>query len=143
MKAMSETIPPVRFPTFRNFFWASVLLCLLGWGGLAVLVVRTLPTMGPRWLFYFLLMSGVSGLALPVTYFVNRRFMSTPPAEGGVVVREAIWTGFYVCIIMWLRTGGVLNPNVAFALAIGFLVVEGLLRVREMSLWKPKASPNE
>jgi hypothetical protein len=143
MNVMNETTPSIIFPSFRNFFWACVLLCLFGWGGLAILVVITLPTMGPRWLFYFLLMCGVSGLALPVTYFINRRFMSKPPAEGGVIVRQAIWIGFYACTMIWMRSGGFLNPVMALALALGFLAVEVLLRIREMSLWKPKGTLDE
>ena len=143
MNPMNETTPSAKYPSFRNFFWACILLCLFGWGGLAILIVITLPTMGPRWLFYFLLMCGVSGLALPLTYFVNRRFMSNPPAEGGAIVREAIWIGFYVCIIFWMLAGGIMNPVAALSLAIGFSTVEVLLRIRENSLWKPKGAPNE
>jgi hypothetical protein len=130
-------------PSFRTFFWASVLLCLFGFGGLAILVVVTLPTMGPRWLFYFFLLCGISGLALPLTFFVNRRFMTKPPADGGVIVREAIWIGIFVCIMIWLQFGGILNPVLALSLALGFIIVEFLLRVREQSLWKPKDTPDE
>lgn len=141
---MNETSAPVnQLPSFRNFFWASVLLSLFGWGGLAILFVITLPTLGPRWLFYFLFMCGVSGVALPVTYFINRRFMTRPPAEGGAIVRESIWVGFYACIMLWMQSGGILNPVMALALAIGFLTVEVLMRIRETSLWKPKGPPNE
>lgn len=143
MNAMNETTSTEIFPSFRIFLWACILLCLFGWGGLAILVVITLPTMGPRWLFYFLLMCGVSGLFLPFTFFINRRFMSKPPADGGVIVREAIWIGIFFCIMIWLRFGGILNPVLVLSLALGFLVVEVLLRIREMSLWKPKDSPNE
>jgi hypothetical protein len=139
-QVMSEMKSVVRFPSFRTFFWASLLLCLFGWGGLAILVANTLPTMGPRWLFYFLFMSGVSGLALPVTFFINRRFLSNPPADESVIVREAIWIGFYACLALWLKGGEVLNLVLALALALGFAIVEVLLRVREISLWKPKES---
>lgn len=140
---MNEPNSTPKFPSFRTFFWASLLLCLFGWGGLAILVANTLPTMGPRWLFYFLLMCGVSGLALPVTFFINRRFLSSPPADEGVIVREAIWFGIYACLALWLRQGNVLNAVLAVALALGFAIIEVLLRVREISLWKPKDSTNE
>ena len=146
MSVMNETTPIVKapqFPSFRTFLWACVLLCLFGWGGLAILVVITLPTMGPRWLFYFLLMCGASGFSLPFTYFINRRFISNPPADGSVIVRQAVWIGIFVCIMIWLRFGGILNPVLVLSLAFGFLIVEILLRIREISLWKPTDSPNE
>lgn len=135
---MNESSPLPKFPPFSTFFWASVLLGLFGWGGLALLVSNTLPTMGPRWLFYFLLVCAVSGLTMPVTFFLNRRFMTKPPAEGGVIVREAIWLGVYACIAFWLQQGGLFNPVMAIALGLGFVIIEFLLRIRELSLWKPK-----
>jgi len=126
-----------KFPPFSTFLWASILLNLLGWGGLAVLVSNALPTLGPRWLFYFLLFCAVSGLFLPVTFFLNRRFMSKPPAEGGVIVREAIWVGMYACIALWLQQAALLNGLIAFAVGLGFVMIEFLMRVRELSSWKP------
>ena len=140
---MHETKQQPMFPNFSTFIWAGILLCLLGWGGLAVLVSNTLPTMGPRWLFYFFLMCAVSGLILPVTFFFNRRFMTKPPAESGVIVREAIWVGIYACIGFWLQQGALFNPVLAMALALGFVIIEFLLRIRELSLWKPRETLDE
>jgi hypothetical protein len=140
---MNENSPLPKYPAFSNFMWASILLCLLGLGGLSILVSNALPTMGPRWLFYFLLMSAVSGVSLPVTYFLNRRFITRPPAEGGVIVREAIWAGIYACIAFWLQQGALFNPVLAVALGLGFVTIEFLLRVRELSLWKPKDAVDE
>jgi hypothetical protein len=140
---MNEPSPLRKFPAFTTFLWASILLCLLGWGGLAMLVANTLPTMGPRWLFYFLLMCAVSGVSLPVTFFLNRRFMTKPPVDGGVIVREAIWVGIYACVAFWLQQGALFNPVLAIALGIGFVIIEFLLRIRELSLWKPKESVDE
>lgn len=140
---MNESSLQPKLPPFSTFFWAGVLLCLLGWGGLAVLVSNTWPTMGPRWLFYLLLMCAVSGLVLPVTYFFNRRFITKPPAEGGVIVREALWVGIYACIAFWLQQGALFNPVLAIALALGFVIIEFLLRIRELSLWKPRGTSDE
>jgi hypothetical protein len=140
---MNETKQQPMFPTFSTFMWAGILLCLLGWGGLAVLVSNTLPTMGPRWLFYFFLMCAVSGLMLPVTFFFNRRFMTKPPPESGVIVREAIWVGIYACIGFWLQQAALFNPVLAMALALGFVIIEFLLRIRELSLWKPRETLDE
>ena len=64
-------------------------------------------------------------------------------ADGSVIVRQAVWIGIFVCIMIWLRFGGILNPVLVLSLAFGFLIVEILLRIREISLWKPTDSPNE
>lgn len=119
------------------------MLSLFGLGGLAVLIATTLPTHGPRWLFFFLLLSALSGLALPVAYFLNLRFQTTPPADGSSVLREAMLVGIYGCIIAWLQLGRVLTTPLAIILGLGFFLIEFLLRVREISLWKPKESVDE
>ena len=120
------------------FFWISVFLCLTGWGGLVYLVLETLPYLGPRWLFFFFLMLGGTGLALPVAYFLNRRFPTDPPTHSDVVMREAMWVGVYVCALAWLQLGRVLNPGLTIVLAAGMLLVELLLRLGERTVWIPK-----
>jgi hypothetical protein len=131
------------FPPFRSFLWASVLLGLLGWGGLAVLVVTTLPTLFPRWMFFYLFMCALSGLALPVAYFLNLRFRTHPPATSGVILREAMWVGIYGCLVAWLQIGRMLTPLLALVLACGFAIVEVLLRIYEISRWQPEQGEDE
>jgi hypothetical protein len=125
-------------PPFRTFLWASVLLILFGWGGLAVLVATTLPTLGPRWLFFFLLLTGLSGLALPIAYYFNLRFPTKPPADGTAILREAMFVGIYGCLVFWLQQGRVLTLPLALILALGFFLIEFLIRIREVSHWKPR-----
>ena len=105
-----------------------------------MLVATTLPTLGPRWLFFFLLLTGLSGTALPVAYFVNVRFPTQPPADGSAVLREGMLIGVYGCLAFWLQQGRVLTAPLALILALGFFLVEFLIRVREVSKWKPKES---
>lgn len=124
-------------PSFWIFFWVSVFLCLVGWGGLLYLVLDTLPYLGPRWLFFFFLMLAFTGMALPITYFLNRRFPSMPPAENSVLLRQAMWVGVYACALAWLQLGRVLNSGLVVVLAAGLLLIEILLRLRERSLWVP------
>jgi hypothetical protein len=127
-----------KLPSFWIFFWISMFLSLVGLGGLAYLFLETLPYLGPRWLFFFFLMLAISGLALPITYFLNRRFPSTPPADSSIVLREAMWFGIYACSLAWLQLGRVLTPGMALVLATGLILVEFLLRLGERSLWTPK-----
>lgn len=140
---MSQSSEMPSTPPFRVFLWASILLSLFGWGGLAVLFATTLPTLGPRWLFFFLLLTGLSGIALPVAYFINVRFATTPPADGSAILREAMLVGIYGCLIAWLQQGRVLTTPLAIILGLGFFLVEFLLRVREVSLWRPSEPGDE
>lgn len=113
------------------------MLGVIGWGGLILLVFMTLPTLGPRWLFFFLATLAVSGTALPVVYFFNRRFPSNPPVDGGVVLREGMWVGVYASLLAWLQMGRVLTSGLALVLALGLVVIEFLLRMGERSQWSP------
>jgi hypothetical protein len=126
-----------KLPSFWSFLWISLVLSVIGWGGLILLIFMTQPTLGPRWLFFFLFTLALSGTALPVTYFINRRFPADPPVDGGVVLREAMWFGVYGSLLAWLQMGDVLTSGLAFVLAMGLIVIEFLLRMGERSQWSP------
>jgi hypothetical protein len=132
-----------RQPSFMPFFLISLLMFVTGWGGLAILFVYTLPTLGPRWLFFFFLTMAVTSAAIPLVYFFNRRFPSAPPADGSVVIRQAMWFGLYASLLCWLQIGRVLKPTMAIFIAIAFGAIEFFLRLLERSLWKPREAENE
>jgi hypothetical protein len=123
--------------TFLTFLPTTVVLCLIGWGGLLLVTFLTLPTLGPRWLFFFLGVLAMTGAALPLVYFLHRRFPSTPPVEPDVILRQAIWIGIYGGLIAWLQLGRVLNPVAAVIIAAVLALIEGLLRMWERSRFKP------
>lgn len=127
---------PNLSPRVANFLPTAIFLFMIGWGGLAALVFTTLPTVGPRWLFFFLSVLAVTGTVLPITAFLNRRFPSTPPPTYFVVVRQALWFAIYAATLMWLQMGRVLNSALAILLAIGLGLIEFLLRLSEKSQWK-------
>lgn len=52
-------------------------------------------------------------------------------------MREALWVGIYFPTLAWLQLGRVLTPALVLLLAIGFVAIEVLLRLRERSQWKP------
>ena len=132
----SKLSPPVK-----AYLPAAVLLMLLGWSGLLAVMNFTEPNGGTRWLFFFFGVLALSGAALPGMAFLNRRFPSTPPAAPVVIVRQAIWAGIYLPTLVWLQIGRVLTPSLALLHAFGLLLIEGLLRVRERSQWKPQPEP--
>jgi hypothetical protein len=131
-KPISSSLP------VRSFLPAAFILALAGWGGLAALVIYTLPTVGPRWLFFFLSVLALTGTALPFVAFLNRRFPSSPPPKPGVVLRQALWVGVYGATLAWLQIGRVLTPSLALLLAAGLILIEWLLRLRERAQWKPE-----
>jgi hypothetical protein len=120
-----------------SFLPTAFILAILGWGGLFYLVNYTVPTVGPRWLFFFLGVLALTGTSLPFVAFLNRRFPSQPPAVPGVILRQAIWVGIYGPTLAWLQLGRVLTLALALLLALGLVLIEALLRMRERSQWKP------
>ena len=124
-------------PSVFSFLPTAIVLAILGWGGLYYLVNYTVPTVGPRWLFFFLGVMALTGTSLPFTAFLNRRFPSQPPAAPGVILRQAIWVGIYGATLAWLQLGRVLTLALALLLALGLVLIEALLRMRERSQWKP------
>lgn len=126
-------------PSFlRTFLPLSVVLTLIGWVGVTLLIRNALPTLGPRWLFFFLGVLALTGPAIPVTYYLNKRFPSDPPVEGMVIVRQALWVGVLGSTIAWLQLGRVLTPALALIMAGVFVLIEFLLRLFERSRWNPK-----
>jgi hypothetical protein len=124
-------------PAVSRFVPAALILALVGWAGLVYLFFFTLPTLGPRWLFFFLGVLALTGSFLPVVAFLNRRFPSTPPPTPVIILRQSLWIGIYGPTLAWLQIGRVLSPLLALLLAIGFILLEWLLRMREKSQWKP------
>jgi len=124
-------------PSVFSILPTAIFLAIIGWGGLFYLVNSTIPTVGPRWLFFFLGVMALTGTSLPFTAFLNRRFPSQPPADPQVILRQAIWVGIYGATLAWLQLGRVLNLALAFLLALGLVLIEALLRMRERSQWKP------
>lgn len=129
-----QTSPP---PTVRSVLPAAIIFTVIGWVGIGALIVFTLPTIGPRWLFFFLLVLALTGPALPLAAFLNLRFAVTPPVAAGVIVREALWVGIYFATLAWLQIGRVLSASLALMLVVGLILMEWLLRLREKSQWKP------
>ncbi|MBI3158209.1 MAG: hypothetical protein HYZ26_01245 [Chloroflexi bacterium] len=127
-----------RMPNPTAFLPVSIFLALLGYGGLALLLSSTQPTLWPRWLMFFLIVVAGSGTALPVVAFLNFRLPGRPPAAPRVVVRQALWFGVYLAILAWLQVGRVFSPNLALMLLVGLAAIEVLLRLWERSRWQPE-----
>lgn len=112
---------------------AAVIMMLLGWLGLYQLVMTTLPLAFPRWMFFILLFSAVTGTAIPIVRYLNIYLTRRPYAipSGGVILRQSVWVGLFAVTCAWLQIPRVLNPPVAFFLGLSFVVIEVYLRLRE------------
>jgi hypothetical protein len=127
---------------FSKVLTAALILSLGGLTGMAVIIFFTEPVLGPRWLAYFFLTLLTSGLVLPFVHVLQRR-IATSAVPDSVLVREALWFGIFVDLIVWLQLGRVLNGLLAVFLAGGFIVLEMLLRLAETALFKPDAFLDE
>ena len=123
-------------PSFRPYLLPTLSLALSGWVGLYFLVSFTLPTLLPRWGFFFLATLALSGTALPIIYFFHRRFDKIFP-ESNIIIRQSLWVGFYGATLAWLQLGKVANLSIAIGLALGLIAIETLIRIREKSQWTP------
>ena len=128
---------PSSAPPFGRILIISLIVAAIGLMGLIVVITLTLPYLGPRWLFFFFLTLLLTGVFLPVVAFLNLRFPSTPPANSGVLVRQALWFGIFADLLAWLQMGRVLTPSIAFYIGTGMALIEVFLRMYERSRWKP------
>lgn len=127
----------MQTPGFRPFGISSLILILLGWGGLFGVLYLSWPIVWFRWGFFALLILALTGTVLPVVYFFHRRFPDSPPAEPNVIVRQAVWFGVYGATLAWLQLGRLVTVYVILGLAGGLLAIEYFIRLRERSRWKP------
>lgn len=117
--------------TFRNYLPSTLILILIGWGGLAALFYFSLPFVWSRWGFFVFGIMALTGTALPIVYFLHLRFPGSPPAESNVIVRQSIWVGVYVATLAWLQLGRLVTLYVILGLAGGLAATEYFIRLRE------------
>jgi len=74
-----------------------------------------------------------TGIALPITYFLNRRFSPTPGMTSPhflVVLRQAMFIGFWASFCLWLQMNRMLGIAVVVLVAGVLILLEILLQVR-------------
>lgn len=125
-------------PEVKLFLPSAIILLIVGWGGLYFLAKIASPTGGTRWLMFFLGFLAITGTALIPVAFLNRRFPSLPPPTPLVILRQSLWVGIYLTTLARLQTDFVLTLPVALLLALGLILIEWMLRLRERSQWKPR-----
>ena len=122
---------------YRSLILAAGILILVCWPLLYLLLNTTLPTVGPRWFFFFLWTMAVTGTALPFIWVLHRRFDSNRPAPPHVLIRQSLWFGLYITLCLWLQINRSFSIPLALLIAIGFSILEFLIRIFERSTWRP------
>ena len=122
---------------FKSFGLSALALTLIGFGGLYVIITQTLPFVPARWAFFVFMFMGLTGIALPIVYFLHKRFPSEPLAESNVIMRQSFWVGVYGSTLAWLQLGKLVTLNVMLVLAGGFIAAEYFIRLREKANRRP------
>ncbi|TFH37833.1 MAG: hypothetical protein E4G99_01355 [Anaerolineales bacterium] len=124
--------------TYRSLMIAAGVLALSGWLGLVLLLTTALPTVGPRWLFFFLLSLTSTGTSLPFLRLLDRRFSSErDAAPPNALLRQALFVGLYADLCMWLQINRSLSLPLAILIALGLFAIQRLLRLVDRSQWRP------
>lgn len=103
-------------PRYRGLLISALVMSGVGWPGVFLVVTTTLPTVGPRWLFFFLWSLAVTGTSLPFIWLLHRRFDPARVASA-VLLRQGIWVGLYASLCAWLQINRNLNLTLALLIA--------------------------
>lgn len=80
--------------------------------------------------FLAAVMLTITGLVLPLAYFLNKRFGRSKSTGFFVVFRQAVWVGLWVATCTWLQMNRSLGLGVAVLVAGVLITIEILLQVR-------------
>lgn len=116
---------------------SATILLIIGWLGLILLLRTTLPTVGPRWLFFFLWTVAITGTSLPFIWLLHRRFSTNEEVPASILLRQGLFIGLYASTCIWLQINRSLNIWLALFLAGGLTAIEWFLRILERSRWRP------
>ncbi len=72
----------------------------------------------------------VTGLALPLVYYLNKRFGRSWPPSFFQVLRQSMWIGSWLAFCLWLHLNRSLSIAVAILVAIVLILLEIMLQVR-------------
>ena len=80
----------------------------------------------------------ITGLALPLAYFLNKRFSGYANRQLGqseaprflVTLRQSMWVGLWTAVCVWLQMNRALNAAAALLVAAVLVLFEILLQVR-------------
>ena len=127
----------VQHRPFRDYLRSTLILSLVGSGGLIAILLSSPPYVWARWGFYACGIMALTGISLPIVYFLHLRFPSDPPADSNVLTRQALWVGVYGATLAWLQLGRLVSLYVILGLAGGLIAAEYFIRIREKANRRP------
>lgn len=130
-------------PSFKPYLPAFLMMIIIGWGGVTSLVLFTLPAVWQRWAFFLFLALALTGVALPIAYYLNLRFPGKSVAGPNIILRQSLWLGVFGCTISWLQLGDIVSIWTIILIGAGLSAIEYFLRLRERSRWQPPLVPEE
>lgn len=81
--------------------------------------------------FLAAVLMSVTGLMLPLAYFLNRRFdRRYPNPRFLLVLRQSMWVGLWIAFCVWLRMNRTLGLAVVLLVAVVLVLFEVLLQLR-------------
>lgn len=110
-------------------------MAIVGWLGLLLLLNTTLPTVGPRWLFFFLLTLATTGTSLPFIWLLHRRFAPDTKAPSTTLLRQALLLTLFIELCTWLQINRSLTLSLAILLALGLIILGWLARILDRGTW--------
>lgn len=129
---------------FKPFGLSALAFILIGFGGLYFIITQAEPFVPARWAFFVFMFMGLTGISLPIVYFLHKRFPSEPPVESNVITRQSCWVGGYGVTLAWLQLSRLVTLNVMLVLAGGIIAAEYFIRLREKANRKlPTSSDDE
>ncbi len=117
--------------TFKTYLPSVITLILIGWSGLVATLYFSLPFVWSRWAFFVFIIMGLTGFALPIVFYLHKRFPIETPAESNVIIRQSLWVGVYGATLAWLQLGRLVTLYVILGLAGGLIAAEYFIRIRE------------
>jgi len=79
--------------------------------------------------FLCAVIASATGIALPVLFFLNKRFGASPPLFLDVL-RQSMWVGFWVSFCVYLQMNRMLGIAVALLVAAVLILFEFIVQVR-------------
>lgn len=72
----------------------------------------------------------VTGLSLPLAYYLNKRFGRSGSRRFLVVLRQAMWVGIWIAFCVWLQMNRSLGIGIVLLVAGVLVTIEVLLQIR-------------
>jgi hypothetical protein len=86
--------------------------------------------------FLAVILVAVTGLVMPLTFILNRRFLRSKSPFGianppfMVTLRQSMWVGLWATFCVWLQMNRLLSIALAFLIAVVLIMFELLLHIR-------------